>query len=41
MRAAGLATDQANSMPLTGRGHPLLAVFDPASVKIKAIISVK
>jgi hypothetical protein len=41
MRAAGLATDQANSMPLIGRGHPLLAVFDPASVKIKAIISVK
>jgi hypothetical protein len=40
MRAAGLATDQANSIPLTGRGHPLLAVFDPASVKIKAIISV-
>jgi hypothetical protein len=40
MRAAGLATDQANSMPLTGRGHPLLAVFDPASVKIKAIISI-
>ena len=41
MQAAGLATDQANSMPLIGRGHPLLAVFDPASVKIKAIISVK
>jgi hypothetical protein len=41
MRAAGLATDQANSIPLTGRGHPLLAVFDPVSVKIKAIISVK
>jgi hypothetical protein len=40
MRAAGLATDQANSIPLTGRGHPLLAVFDPASVKIKAIISI-
>jgi hypothetical protein len=41
MRAAGLATDQANSMPLTGRGRPLLAVFDPASVKIKAIIRLK
>ena len=41
MQAAGLPTDQANSMPLTGRGHPLLAVFDPASVKIKAIISAK
>jgi hypothetical protein len=37
MRAAGYATDQANSIPLTGRGQPLLAVFDPASVKIAAI----
>jgi hypothetical protein len=27
-------------MPLTGRGHPLLAVFDPASVKIEAIIGI-
>jgi hypothetical protein len=41
MRAAGLDTDQANSMPLTGRGHPLLAVIDPASAKIKAIIGLK
>jgi hypothetical protein len=41
MRAAGLATDQPNAMPLIGRGHPLLAVFDPASVTIKAIISAK
>jgi hypothetical protein len=38
MRAAGLATDQLNSMPLTGRGHPLLAVIDPASLKIIAIL---
>jgi hypothetical protein len=37
MRAAGYATDQANSIPLTGRGQPLLAVFDPVSVKIAAI----
>jgi hypothetical protein len=37
MRAAGLATDQMNSMPLTGRGRPLLAVFEPASAKIIAI----
>ena len=37
MRAAGFATDQANAMPLSGRGKPLLAVFDPASVKIVAI----
>jgi hypothetical protein len=37
MRAAGVATDQPNSMPLTGRGPPLLAVFDPTNVKITAI----
>jgi hypothetical protein len=37
MHAAGLATDQPNAMPLTGRGHPLLAVFDPASAKMIAI----
>jgi hypothetical protein len=38
MRAAGLATDEANALPLTGRGHPLLAVFDPANLHIKAIV---
>ena len=38
MRAAGLATDRANSMAFTGRGHPLLAVFDPAVLKIEAVI---
>jgi hypothetical protein len=37
MRAAGLATDQPNSLPLTGRGRPLLAVFDPSSLRIAAI----
>jgi hypothetical protein len=36
MKAAGLPNDQANTMPLTGRGHPLLAVFDPATLKITA-----
>ena len=39
MRAAGLATDQMNSMALTGRGRPLLAVFDPASAKMIAILN--
>jgi hypothetical protein len=34
MKAAGLPDDQLNTMPLTGRGHPLLAVFDPATLKI-------
>jgi hypothetical protein len=39
MRASGFATDQLNSMPLIGRGRPLLAVFDPAGVKITAIFA--
>jgi hypothetical protein len=37
MRVAGLATDQLNSMTLTGRGPPLLAVFDPRSLKLRAL----
>jgi hypothetical protein len=41
MRAAGLPTDQPNSIPLTGRGHPLLAVFDPAALKITAIFKAR
>jgi hypothetical protein len=38
MRARGLATDQRDAIPLTGRGPPLLAVVDPVSLRIKAII---
>jgi hypothetical protein len=38
MRAAGLPTDELNAMPLTGRGHPLLAVIDPATATIKAVL---
>ena len=38
MRAAGLPDDQLNTMPLTGRGHPLLAVFDPMTLKITATL---
>ena len=41
MQAARFDTDQLNSIPLTGRGHPLLAVFDPAGVKPAAIFSPK
>lgn len=41
MRAAGLSSDQLNSIPLTGRGYPLLAVFDPTSLKITAIFKAK
>jgi hypothetical protein len=38
MKTAGLPDDQPNTMPLTGRGYPLLAVFDPTSLKITAIL---
>jgi hypothetical protein len=41
MTAAGLPDDQANTMPLTGRGHPLLAVFDPATLKITGTFKAK
>jgi len=41
MNAAGLANDQADTMPLTGRGHPVLAVIDPASLKITALFDAK
>jgi hypothetical protein len=40
MRAAGIATDQLNSLAFTGRARPLLAVFDPASLKILALFHV-
>jgi hypothetical protein len=39
MRAAGLPDDQLNTLPLTGRGHPLLAVFDPVTLKIAGTFS--
>jgi hypothetical protein len=41
LRAAGLSPDQLNAMPLTGRGYPLLAVFDPTSLKIIAIFKAR
>ncbi len=37
LRAARLAPDQVDTMPLTGRGKPLLAVFDLANLKIAGI----
>jgi len=40
MKAAGLPDDKLNTMPLTGRGHPLLAVFDPATLEITATFKV-
>jgi hypothetical protein len=36
MLASGIPTDGANALALTGRAHPLLAVFDPASLQITA-----
>jgi hypothetical protein len=33
--------DQSDTMALTGRGHPVLAVFDPASLKIAAVFKAK
>src|ERR1700719_534619 len=41
MKAAGLPDDQLNTMPLTSRGHPLLAVFDPATLQITATFKAK
>jgi hypothetical protein len=41
MRAAGYSPDRANAIPLTGRGRPLLAIVDPASTRVVAIIKVK
>jgi hypothetical protein len=41
MRAAGIADDKEDTMPLTGRGHPLLAVIDPVSLKITAVFKAK
>ena len=41
MQAAGLPSDQLNTMPLTGRGHPLLAVFDLTDLKITAQLGPK
>jgi hypothetical protein len=41
LRAAGLSADAPTALPLTGRGHPLLAVFDPASLTIIAIFKAK
>jgi hypothetical protein len=40
VRAAGLA-DQPNAIPLTGRGRPLLAVFDRESLRIVRLFKAK
>ena len=38
MQERGFAVDAAVTIPLTGRGRPLLAVFDPSTLKIKALL---
>jgi hypothetical protein len=38
MQAAGIATDQANAIAMLGRALPLLVVFDPTTLQIKAIL---
>jgi hypothetical protein len=39
--AQGFPADAAVTMPFTGHGAPLLAVFDPQSLQIKALLSTK
>jgi hypothetical protein len=41
MKAVGLSDAQFNAMPLTGRGHPLLAVFDPKSLALIGVFRSK
>jgi hypothetical protein len=36
MLAAGMPTEQANALAMTGRTHPLLVVFDPATLRVTA-----
>jgi hypothetical protein len=38
MQAEGIAADQANAIALLGRALPLLVVFDPNTLKIRAIL---
>jgi hypothetical protein len=39
MQQAGLPTDQLNTLAFTGRAHPLMAVFDPSSLRLIVILS--
>jgi hypothetical protein len=39
VRAAGFDVSQPNFMAMLGRAHPVLAVFDPATMKIMTIIA--
>ena len=41
MQADGMATDQADTLPFTGRTRPLLAVFDRSSLRIAGMFRPK
>ncbi|MDE1923368.1 MAG: hypothetical protein KGL92_12160 [Gammaproteobacteria bacterium] len=38
MRRAGIDPNRANAIALMGRGRPLLAVFDPSTLELKALL---
>ena len=38
MTAQGYAVDAADTMPLTGRGAPLLAIFDTNTMTIRTLL---
>ena len=40
MRALGVSADQRVALPMLGRGEPLVAVIDPATASIRALIRV-
>ncbi len=39
MKERGFAPDDPTTLPMTGHGVPLLAVFDPKTLQIKALLS--
>ena len=39
VQAAGIAIDRRDGIALTGRGRPLLAIFDPASLKLLGLFA--
>jgi hypothetical protein len=41
MRASGIDPDQPNTLAFSGRGHPLLAVFDPATLRLRALFRIR
>ena len=41
IKAAGIADDRADAIPLTGRSYPMLAVVDPATLKILGVFTAK